>query len=154
MSKDYLVPGFLESYSLWLMPKGVTSDQLQKEIDTLAAANPGAPRFPPHVTLLPDINLPGEECIAKAKELAEKVKVNLVKQALSCSHNTLYITSRMRNIIKIIDLIDVISPFEQPYYINFLNITRGQIYFQCVYLLCAKVGQPHKLSLIPCSLCD
>lgn len=75
MSKEYLVPGFVESYSLWLMPKGVTADRLQKEIDTLASAYPGAAHFAPHVTLLPDIRIPGDECIEKAKEITERVKV-------------------------------------------------------------------------------
>ncbi|KAG1676743.1 hypothetical protein FOA52_005032 [Chlamydomonas sp. UWO 241] len=26
----------------------------------------------------------------------------------------------------------------QPYYVSFVNVTRGAIYFQCIYLLCAK----------------
>ena len=72
---DYLVPGYEESYSLWLMPQGGTAQLLQKEIDSLGASH-GAPLFQPHVTLLPDIRLPGEQVVSKTKELADKVKVD------------------------------------------------------------------------------
>ena len=72
---SYLNPEYEESYSLWLMPKGGTAQLLQKEIDTLARGHPGAPVFEPHVTLLPDVRLPGEQVVAKARELAALVKV-------------------------------------------------------------------------------
>ena len=76
MASGYLVPGYKESYSLWMMPKGAPAEPLAKEIKSLAASHPGSPVFEPHVTLLPDIqHLNGEEVVAKAKELAGKLKV-------------------------------------------------------------------------------
>ncbi|GAX73218.1 hypothetical protein CEUSTIGMA_g671.t1 [Chlamydomonas eustigma] len=99
LDTSYLVPGYVESYSLWVMPKGKTAEILRKEIKTLSAAYPPAPDFEPHVTLLPDIKIPGQDVIAKAKELASAL---------------------------------------QPYYVSFQNISRGSVYFQCVYLLCVK----------------
>ncbi len=58
------------------MPKGKTSELLQREINSLAASHPPAPAFQPHVTLLPDVRLPGEEVVAKAKQLAAALKVS------------------------------------------------------------------------------
>ncbi|KXZ43694.1 hypothetical protein GPECTOR_83g306 [Gonium pectorale] len=90
--------GLKESYSLWAMPKGRLGDQLRAEIAALAERQ-GAPAFPPHVTVLGDIERPREEMIRMTKELAAQVK---------------------------------------KYRINFVDVTRGSIFYQCVYLLVAK----------------
>lgn len=58
-----------------LMPKGDTAERLQREIKLLAAAHAHAPEFQPHVTLIPDIKLQGEEVVARTKELASRLKV-------------------------------------------------------------------------------
>eukprot|EP00195_Chlamydomonas_chlamydogama_P007635 CAMPEP_0202912074 /NCGR_PEP_ID=MMETSP1392-20130828/56776_1 /ASSEMBLY_ACC=CAM_ASM_000868 /TAXON_ID=225041 /ORGANISM="Chlamydomonas chlamydogama, Strain SAG 11-48b" /LENGTH=194 /DNA_ID=CAMNT_0049602859 /DNA_START=247 /DNA_END=831 /DNA_ORIENTATION=+ len=99
MDKSYLVEGYVESYSLWLEPKGKVAEQLQREINLLADTYPPAPHFPPHVTLLPDIEATGEQVVATAHELVQQLK---------------------------------------KYNINFLKVTQGAKYFQCVYLLCAE----------------
>lgn len=57
------------------MPKGDTAERLQREIKLLAAAHAHAPEFQPHVTLIPDIKLQGEEVVARTKELASRLKV-------------------------------------------------------------------------------
>ena len=75
MAADHVVSEYKESYSLWLCPKGSVAQKLKKEILTLSASHPGSPVFEPHVTLLPDIHLSGEEVVAKAKELAGILKV-------------------------------------------------------------------------------
>ncbi|KAG2429139.1 hypothetical protein HYH02_014175 [Chlamydomonas schloesseri] len=89
-----------DQYSLWAQPKGRLGEQLKAEIAHLAARH-GAPAFPPHTTVLGDIERPGgrQEVLAVAAELAKKVK---------------------------------------KYRINFTDVTRGPIYYQCVYLRVAK----------------
>ncbi|EFJ50788.1 hypothetical protein VOLCADRAFT_120612 [Volvox carteri f. nagariensis] len=62
-----------EYYSLWAMPKGKLGDQLRSEIAHLAQRY-GGPAFPPHVTVLGDIEKSREEVQALAKELAAQVK--------------------------------------------------------------------------------
>ena len=65
-----------ESYSLWVMPKGSQmADQLQREIEVLAASQPGSPVFPPHVTVLGDIKKGREQVVALVQQLAAKLKV-------------------------------------------------------------------------------
>ncbi|GLI64324.1 hypothetical protein VaNZ11_007551 [Volvox africanus] len=87
-----------ESYSIWAMPRGKLGDQLRGEIAHLAQRH-GGPAFPPHVTVLGDIERPREEAQALMKELAAQVK---------------------------------------KYRINFVNVTRGTFFYQCVFLLVAK----------------
>lgn len=57
------------------MPKGQTQKQVQSEIDFLRSQNPGAPSFFAHVTVLPGVEMKGEEAMAKAEELAKTLKV-------------------------------------------------------------------------------
>ncbi|GIL83708.1 hypothetical protein Vretimale_10495 [Volvox reticuliferus] len=90
--------GLKESYSIWAMPKGKLADQLRGEIAHLAQRH-GGPAFPPHVTVLGDIERPREEAQALMKELAAQVK---------------------------------------KYRINFVDVTRGTFFYQCVFLLVAK----------------
>lgn len=66
---------FLESYSLWVAPHGATRKRLEAEIEQLAARF-NAPRFEPHVTLLPEVRAPLETVVAKAQELASKLHVS------------------------------------------------------------------------------
>jgi hypothetical protein len=69
-SNNFLVPGYVESYSLWMMP-GANSFQtkmLKKEIDTNAASYT-SPRFLPHVTLLPDIKMTSDKVIETTREM-------------------------------------------------------------------------------------
>ncbi|GIL52048.1 hypothetical protein Vafri_8012 [Volvox africanus] len=87
-----------ESYSIWAMPRGKLGDQLRGEIAHLAQRH-GGPSFPPHVTVLGDIERPREEAQALMKELAAEVK---------------------------------------KYRINFVDVTRGTFFYQCVFLLVAK----------------
>ncbi|KAF8068393.1 Wdr35 [Scenedesmus sp. PABB004] len=60
-------------YSLWLRPAGPTAAKLRAEIERQAAEQ-GAPRFEPHVTLLPDIAGEREALVAAAKDLAAGIK--------------------------------------------------------------------------------
>ncbi|KAG2446365.1 hypothetical protein HXX76_000951 [Chlamydomonas incerta] len=98
--EDGAAPALRDQYSLWAQPKGRLGEQLKAEIGHLAARH-GAPAFPPHTTVLGDIERPGgrQEVLAVAAELAQKVK---------------------------------------KYRINFTDVTRGSIYYQCVYLSVAK----------------
>ncbi|PNW77034.1 hypothetical protein CHLRE_10g419550v5 [Chlamydomonas reinhardtii] len=98
--EDGGAPALRDQYSLWAQPKGRLGEQLKAEIAHLAARH-GAPVFPPHTTVLGDIERPGgrQEVLAVAAELAKKVK---------------------------------------KYRINFTDVTRGSIYYQCVYLSVAK----------------
>lgn len=71
-SKSFLVPGYVESYSLWMMPDA-TSEQnivLQREIDTSSALYK-TPRFPAHVTLLPDIKMASDEVLERTRNLVK-----------------------------------------------------------------------------------
>ncbi|KAG2492571.1 hypothetical protein HYH03_009232 [Edaphochlamys debaryana] len=87
-----------ESYSLWAQPKGRMGEQLKAEIAHLAERH-GANPFPPHVTVLGDIEKPRAEMEALMEQLAARTK---------------------------------------KYRINFTDVTRGSIFYQCVYLLVAK----------------
>lgn len=63
------------NYSLWLEPPpGVLRDKLVQEIGAQAAAA-GAPGFEPHVTLVPDVQLPEEQVLATAAQLASSLQV-------------------------------------------------------------------------------
>lgn len=64
------------SYSLWLMPRGISKVQLQKEID-VQARQYNAPRFAPHVTLLGGIGGEEDAIAAKTAELAGSIQVGL-----------------------------------------------------------------------------
>ncbi|GLC45448.1 hypothetical protein PLESTM_001735800 [Pleodorina starrii] len=92
------VAGMKEQYSIWAMPKGPMGDRLRSEIAHLAQRH-GGPAFPPHVTVLGDIERPREEVMAMMKELAAQVK---------------------------------------KHRINFVEVTRGTFFYQCVFLLVAK----------------
>ena len=72
---SFLHPNYVESYSLWMMPDAHSSlnKKLQVEIDENAATY-SSPRFPPHVTLLPDIKLPAKQVISVTKEMVKELK--------------------------------------------------------------------------------
>jgi 2'-5' RNA ligase len=58
--------------SLWLAPEGEAGRRLVALIDRLAARL-GTPAFPPHVTLLPGVELPEDEALEACRALAERL---------------------------------------------------------------------------------
>ncbi|KAJ9515222.1 hypothetical protein QJQ45_002365 [Haematococcus lacustris] len=90
-----------ESYSLWLMPSGESGAKLAAEVKRLAEQHSAvqAPCFPPHVTLLGDIQQPRDSVLDISQRLAQQLK---------------------------------------KYRLNFLNVSTGTFYYQCVFLLVAQ----------------
>lgn len=62
-----------EVFSLWLMPKGEIAGELGALIMRLSREH-STPAFKPHVTLIGGIDLPSATAIARADELAAKIK--------------------------------------------------------------------------------
>jgi 2'-5' RNA ligase len=58
--------------SLWLAPEGEAGRRLGALIDRLAARL-GTPAFPPHVTLLPGVELPDDEALEASRALARSL---------------------------------------------------------------------------------
>lgn len=59
--------------SLWLAPGGETGRRFGALIDRLAARL-GTPAFPPHVTLLPGVELPDDEALEASRALARSLQ--------------------------------------------------------------------------------
>lgn len=64
----------VNSYSLWVMPRGPLADKLHGEIRGLVARTPGAPPVLPHVTLLGGIKSTEADVLARARQLAATLK--------------------------------------------------------------------------------
>lgn len=65
-----------ESYSIWMEPKGAVAAMLSQELHAQARER-GAPAFEPHVTLLGLINMPREEALRIAEQLASQLRVGV-----------------------------------------------------------------------------
>lgn len=84
-----------DNYSLWVLPPpGPLRQRLQAEIDALAEKY-GGPKFPAHVTVLPDIKQPRDQLLATAASLAAQLPpYDITLLSVSCGaiyHQCVYL---------------------------------------------------------------
>lgn len=78
-----------QTYSLWLIPGGVTFVRFDTLIARLAARY-GSPRFAPHVTLLGGIELPEAEALDRARALAARLAPYTITLGLVGGEDTFF----------------------------------------------------------------
>lgn len=127
---------------------GPLADKLHTEIKSLAGRTPGAPTFLPHVTLLGGIRATEADVLARAQQLAARLKVGWptpggVPSKAEVMDATFVRSARQTqargiaaNCSPAPRLLRMSPLHLQPCRISFDQVSYGAIFHQCVYVLC------------------